>query len=25
VDYTEGYSHLFELAYEREEVELCTT
>jgi hypothetical protein len=25
VDYTEGYSHLFELAYEREEVELCST
>ena len=25
VKYTEGYSHLFELADEREEVELCTT
>ena len=25
VQYTEGYSHLFELAYEREEVEPCTT
>jgi osmotically-inducible protein OsmY len=25
VEYTEGYSHLFELACEPEEVELCTT